>query len=404
MGCCPSKRDNAVPPVQLEPQLELEALLAEAVRAGLLDRRSAAESRRRIDTGEVHITETITTWREILGLDAADHAAADARERAWRAGGARSLRNRVRSRSLVASAHDDISSEDTASVESREDSSSDSDEEDTIGRTRDVRRLSFLRRLTKGSARFDNTESGWVDCKVVACGQFGLGVLQDDGVTPLQNSPRLQAGDVVPGLVDDCQGDLLRIRLPDGREGLAPRQRMEDDRVRVLIAPRASVPDRPERSSADLSQKLATLREACASLAIPWSRGHVDVKCRRSEVAETALTIASSRPARDFRKTWRFELTGERGMDAGGVARECWAHVADGVEIKVLRRVRPESSRQPPHAIDAMSARWCGGVDSSPLDGASTAASSPRNDSAKNYRVHATLVDFRTGRRGSVLR
>ena len=129
--------------------------------------------------------------------------------------------------------------------------------------------------------------------------------------------------------MDDCQGDLLRIRLPDGREGLAPRQRLEDDRVRILIAPRASVPDRPERSSADLSQKLATLREACASLAIPWSRGHVDVKCRRSDVAETALSIASSRPARDFRKTWRFELTGERGMDAGGVARECWAHVAE---------------------------------------------------------------------------
>ena len=55
------------------------------------------------------------------------------------------------------------------------------------------------------------------------------------------------------------------------------------------------------------------------------------MKCRRSAVAETALTIASSRPARDFRKTWRFELSGERGMDAGGVARECWAHVAEGV-------------------------------------------------------------------------
>ena len=348
MGCCPSKRaNNAVPPVQLEPQLELEALLAEAVRAGLLDRRSAAETRRRVETGEVHITEVTTTWREILGLDAADHAAADARERAWRVQGARSLRNRVRSRSLVASAHDDISSEDTASVESREDSSSSDDGEDTIGRTRDVRRLSFLRRLTKGSARFDNSESGWVECKVVACGQFGLGVLQDDGVTPLQNSPRLQAGDVVPGLVEDCQGDLLRIRLPDGREGLAPRQRMEDDRLRILIAPRASVPDRPERSSADLSQKLATLREACASLAIPWSRGHVDVKCRRSAVAETALSIASSRPARDFRKTWRFELTGERGMDAGGVARECWAHVAEGVCSGV--------------ALTTAAARWRGG-------------------------------------------
>ena len=42
------------------------------------------------------------------------------------------------------------------------------------------------------------------------------------------------------------------------------------------------------------------------------------------------------------------------------------------------------------HAIDATPARRCGGVDSSQLDGASTAASSPRNDLVKNYRVHPT--------------
>lgn len=334
MGCCSSRdaaTDASAP--RLEPQLELEALLAEAVRAGLLDGRSAAETRRRCQTdGEV--AEAIGTWREILGLDVADHAAADARERAARRRGARSLRNRVRSRSLVANAQDDLedSGEDTGSVGSR-DSSELLAEEDTIGRTRNVRRLSFLRRLTKGSARFDGVEAGWVDCKVVACGQFGLGVLGEDGTTPLEHAPRLQAGDVVPGLVEDCEGDLLRVRLPDGREGLAPRQRTEEGgRVRVLIAPKAQVPDRHERrSDVDLAQKLATLREACASLAIPWARGHVDVKCARKDVAATALAIAAQRPARDFRKTWRFELTGERGMDAGGLARECWAHVAEGV-------------------------------------------------------------------------
>jgi hypothetical protein len=42
------------------------------------------------------------------------------------------------------------------------------------------------------------------------------------------------------------------------------------------------------------------------------------------------------------------------------------------------------------HAIDATPARWRGDADSSPLDGASTAASSPRNDLVKNYRVHPT--------------
>ena len=39
------------------------------------------------------------------------------------------------------------------------------------------------------------------------------------------------------------------------------------------------------------------------------------------------------------------------------------------------------------HAIDATPARWRGGVGSPPLDGASAAASSPRNDFVKNYRV-----------------
>ncbi len=40
------------------------------------------------------------------------------------------------------------------------------------------------------------------------------------------------------------------------------------------------------------------------------------------------------------------------------------------------------------HAIDATPARWRGGVGSSPLDGARTAAPSPRNDLVKNCRVH----------------
>ena len=42
------------------------------------------------------------------------------------------------------------------------------------------------------------------------------------------------------------------------------------------------------------------------------------------------------------------------------------------------------------HAIDAAPARWLGDAGSSPLDGAGTAASSPRNDLVKNCRVHPT--------------
>ena len=40
------------------------------------------------------------------------------------------------------------------------------------------------------------------------------------------------------------------------------------------------------------------------------------------------------------------------------------------------------------HAIDAMPARWRGDAGSSRLDGARTAAPSPRKDLVKNCRVH----------------
>jgi len=50
------------------------------------------------------------------------------------------------------------------------------------------------------------------------------------------------------------------------------------------------------------------------------------------------------------------------------------------------------------HAIDATPARWRGDADSSPLDRARTAASSPRNDLVKNCRVHPThgLISHRS--------
>ena len=50
------------------------------------------------------------------------------------------------------------------------------------------------------------------------------------------------------------------------------------------------------------------------------------------------------------------------------------------------------------HAIDATPVRWHGGAGSSPLDGASTAASSSRNDLVKKYRARDSLADFHTAR------
>ena len=59
------------------------------------------------------------------------------------------------------------------------------------------------------------------------------------------------------------------------------------------------------------------------------------------------------------------------------------------MEIKLSRRVLLRLNHGL-HAINATPARPRGGVNSSPLDRARTAASSPRNDFVKNCRVHPT--------------
>ena len=65
------------------------------------------------------------------------------------------------------------------------------------------------------------------------------------------------------------------------------------------------------------------------------------------------------------------------------------SEVADCVEIKIYGAF-VLNHRVVLHAIDATPARRRGGVNSSPLDRARTAALSPRNDLVKNYRVNPT--------------
>ena len=131
---------------------------------------------------------------------------------------------------------------------------------------------------------------------------------------------------------------MLRVRLPpregDGAEveGLVQRIRDEGGRRRVLVAVAANSPDRPRRNPrVPLASKLEVLKAACQSLAVPWEEGHVKIVVKRETAATDAVAVASALPIGDFWKTWRFEIDGEPGMDAGGLARECWAMIAAGV-------------------------------------------------------------------------
>ena len=117
MGCGRSRDVEAArdapsepPPLpDLAPMAELEALLAEAVRLGMLDRRGGAETRQRVVDGELALDAVRNTWREILGFDDApltgDEVEVSIRREHPVFEGAR-----PRSGSLVASAHDDLTS------------------------------------------------------------------------------------------------------------------------------------------------------------------------------------------------------------------------------------------------------------------------------------------------------
>ena len=187
MGCGRSRDVEAArdapsepPPLpDLAPMAELEALLAEAVRLGMLDRRGGAETRQRVVDGELALDAVRNTWREILGFDDApltgDEVEVSIRREHPVFEGAR-----PRSGSLVASAHDDLTS-------ASDDDSSDGDVAADGGEEllkNDVRRLSFLRTLTsRGRVQWDGTElsppeGGWVPYAVLSCGKFGLGVFR----------------------------------------------------------------------------------------------------------------------------------------------------------------------------------------------------------------------------------
>lgn len=334
----------AVPPIALPPMApldELESLLAEAVRLGLLDRRAGAETRRRVVAGELELAQARRQWREILGFD--EMADAEEIEVELRLRAPPPPFGRVRSGSLVANAHDDMLLPDEASDGGASD---DGESEERGGGAvtppppGSLRRLSFLRTWnTAGALKWDSSTGpapaagNWVPFVVLSCGKFGLGVFRtDDPSKPLSGAPRLQVGDTCLGRVPEDDDDpMVTVRL-DAGEGVVMRFREERAGRRAMMAVAAYSPERPRRSpGVPLGAKLDILRAACASLAVPWERGHVDLVLRREFAAEDAVSQTSALRASQFRQIWKFDFASEPGMDAGGVARECWALVAAGV-------------------------------------------------------------------------
>lgn len=87
------------------------------------------------------------------------------------------------------------------------------------------------------------------------------------------------------------------------------------------------------RISAESSfiSKAQWFRQECSRMLTPWESGHVKVVVKRESCLEDAFNHVYNLPASDMHRYFRYEFSGEPGLDAGGVAREWFSIVSDQV-------------------------------------------------------------------------
>jgi len=69
-------------------------------------------------------------------------------------------------------------------------------------------------------------------------------------------------------------------------------------------------------------EKTAWLEDQIDRLRVPWEKGHVRIRIRRSHLLEDSFNAFLQLEPSDMQRFFRFEFLNERGHDAGGVARE----------------------------------------------------------------------------------
>ncbi|KAH9254822.1 hypothetical protein BASA81_007072 [Batrachochytrium salamandrivorans] len=77
--------------------------------------------------------------------------------------------------------------------------------------------------------------------------------------------------------------------------------------------------------------KAQWFRQECSRMLTPWESGHVKVVVKRDTCLEDAFNHIYNLPASDMHRYFRYEFSGEPGLDAGGVAREWFSIVSDQV-------------------------------------------------------------------------
>jgi hypothetical protein len=78
-------------------------------------------------------------------------------------------------------------------------------------------------------------------------------------------------------------------------------------------------------------EKTQWFQDTCAQLCVAWTVGHMDVRVRRQYLLSDSVQAIMSMNRKDLRKVWRFEFLGEKGLDAGGLAREWFQLVTEEI-------------------------------------------------------------------------
>ena len=134
------------------------------------------------------------------------------------------------------------------------------------------------------------------------------------------------------------------VRRLEFRQGEDPRVR---NGVLSLVSATESVVDSKIKSAngrdlvtySDLAQaqmknfddKTQWFQDTCSKLCVEWNEGHMRMNIRRSHLLIDSVDAVMSLSRKDLRKVWRFEFIGEMGIDAGGLAREWFELVCQGM-------------------------------------------------------------------------
>eukprot|EP00752_Nemacystus_decipiens_P004902 g4461.t1 len=84
-------------------------------------------------------------------------------------------------------------------------------------------------------------------------------------------------------------------------------------------------------SQLPFKDKVDWFNKQCDLLRVPWDVEHQHLKIRRSNLLEDSMAAMESVRSESMRQRFRFEFLGEPGVDAGGVAREWFHLVSEGL-------------------------------------------------------------------------